>query len=105
MLVAVLIVSTALAVPPASRVIVLGFRARLGLFGPLGVIVAARLTIPLNPPWLVNVRVELPDDPWEMVMDAGLADMRKSDGGGIVICRNVETLWASFPLVPLMVKV
>ncbi len=46
--------------------------------GPLGVTVAARLTLPEKPLRLVRVIVEFPDDPCTMLKVVGLEDMLKS---------------------------
>ena len=46
--------------------------------GPVGVMVATRLTVPLNPFWLARLIVELIDEPVGMVRELGLEEMLKS---------------------------
>lgn len=46
--------------------------------GPVGVMVALRLTVPLNPAWLERLIVELIDDPVAIVRELGFEEMLKS---------------------------
>ena len=74
-----------------------GFRDTVG---PEGETVEERLTVPVKPPMLVNEMVEVADDPGAMVIDEGLAEMRKS-----ATMRLTEAECESEPLVPVTVIV
>ncbi len=70
--------------------------------GPLGVMVAARLTLPEKPLRLVRVIVEFPANPCTMLKVVGLEDMLKS--GPTTVTATVAE-WESDPLVPVTVTV
>jgi len=70
-----LTVMTALVDPPDINVTEVGLD---DVFGPEGDTVAERLTIPLNPFMLVRVRLDVPDELCEMVIEEGLAATEKS---------------------------
>lgn len=61
-----------------------------------GVTCAARLTLPENPLKLVNVNVDVPDDPIGMDREVGLAAMLKSMMFTVTLTERVR-----LPLVPL----
>ena len=87
-----MIVNTTLAVPPAKRVTVFGFRESVGLDPLLGVMEVVRLIIPPNPPILVNVMALDPVDPRVIFSAIGFASIVKSGGGETVTTRNAVTL-------------
>ena len=57
---------------------------------------AARLRLPVKPLRLVNVSVDVPDDPTDMDREVGLADMLKS-----MMFTTTLTVRVKLPLVPL----
>ncbi len=85
--------TTALAVPPDNRVTLFGFRNKVGLLPPPGVIVAKRSTVPVNPPMLVRVIVKLPEFPALIASGEGVAVIENSGEEGLVTVRKMETLW------------
>ena len=101
----VLIVRTALPVPPDSNVTRLGLRVRVGLVPLLGDIEVVRLICPAKPPILVSVMVVLVAEPRVTFMEDGEDVMAKSGGGGGTTLRILVTLWLSLPLAPSMVIV
>ena len=70
-----LTVRTALVEPPDTNVTEVGLN---DVFGPEGDTVAEKLTVPLNPFMLVRVRLEVPDELCEIVIEEGLAAIEKS---------------------------
>ena len=64
--------------PFEVRVIVEGLRL---VEGPVGETEAAMVTVPVNELRLVTVTVDLPEDPWRMVNEVGLAERPKSGAG------------------------
>jgi len=82
---------------PDDSVTVAGFRDAVG---PVSETVEGRLIVPVKPPMLVNEMVEVADDPGAMVIDEGLAEMRKS-----ATMRLTEAECESEPLVPVTVIV
>ena len=74
-----------------------GFRDAVG---PEGETVEERLTVPVKPPVLVREMLDVADDPGAMVIDEGLAEMRKS-----ATMRLTEAECESEPLVPVTVIV
>ncbi len=69
--------------------------------GPEGATVAVRLTTPANPVRLVNVIVELPDEPARRFSDDGIALTLKSEGG--VTVTDNGSVRVSRLLVPVTV--
>ena len=49
--------------------------------GPVGETEAAMVIVPVNELRLVAVTVDLPDDPWRIVNEVGLAERLKSGAG------------------------
>ena len=66
----------------------------------VGVTCAARLRLPVKPLRLVNVRVDVPDDPTDMDREVGFADMLKS-----MMFTTTLTVRVKLPLVPLTTTV
>ena len=64
--------------PFEVRVIVEGMRL---IEGPVGETEAAMVIVPVNELRLVAVTVDLPDDPWRIVNEVGLAERLKSGAG------------------------
>ena len=62
----------------------------------VGVTCVARLRLPVKPLRLVNVSVDVPDDPTDMDREVGLADMLKS-----MMFTTTLTVRVKLPLVPL----
>ena len=62
----------------------------------VGVTCAARLRLPVKLLRLVNVSVDVPDDPTDMDREVGLADMLKS-----MMFTTTLTVRVKLPLVPL----
>ena len=72
--------------PPDTSVTEVGVRE---VFGPEGDTVAERLMVPLNPFMLVRVRLEVPDELREIVIEEGLAAIEKS---GANLTETITTL-------------
>ncbi len=70
--------------------------------GPLGVTVAARLTLPEKPLRLARVIVEFPDDPCTMLKVVGLEDMLKS---GPTIVTGTVAEWDGDPPIAVPVTI
>jgi len=66
----------------------------------VGVTCAARLRLPVKPLRLVNVSVDVPDDPTDIDREVGLADMLKS-----MMLTTTLTVRVKLPLVPLTTTV
>ena len=66
----------------------------------VGVTCAARLRLPVKLLRLVNVSVDVPDDPTDMDREVGLADMLKS-----MMFTTTLTVRVKLPLVPLTTTV
>ncbi len=79
-------VSVEMADPPEERVIPIGLS---DVPGPEGATVAVRSMIPANPFWLVNVTVELADEPAKRFSDDGVALTLKSEGGVTVTDNDI----------------
>jgi hypothetical protein len=58
---------------------------------PAGRPEAARLTLPVNPPWSVTEIVDAPEAPWAMERDEGTAPSEKP-GGGATMLREITVL-------------
>ena len=69
--------SVAVAVPPPTRVTLVGEIDRAGLFRVLGEIVAERVIVPAKPFRLVTLIAELADCPLIMLSDVGFALIEK----------------------------
>src|SRR6266581_1121323 len=90
----VLMVSTALPLPPDSKVTRFGLRVRVGLEPLLGEIDVDRFTVPAKPPMLVNVMVPLDAEPRVTFTQDGVAEVEKSgEGAGVQRDRNVRNAW------------
>ena len=87
------------AVPPPTKVTLVGVSDRAGPFRMLGEIVAERVMVPANPFRLVTLIAELADCPLMMLKDVGFALIEKVGGGTIVNDAMVE--WDKLPLVPV----
>ena len=84
--------------PFEVRVIVEGMRL---IEGPVGETEAAMVIVPVNELRLVEVTVDLPEDPWAIANDVGLAERLKS---GVGVMWYVTLVWDdSEPLVPVTV--
>jgi len=70
-----LTVRTGFVEPPDTSVTEVGVKE---VFGPEGDTVAERFTVPLNPFMLVRVKLEVPDELCEIVIEEGLAAIEKS---------------------------
>jgi len=66
----------------------------------VGVTCVARLRLPVKPLRLVNVSVDVPDDPTDMDREAGFADMLKS-----MMFTTTPTDLVKLPLVPVTTTV
>ena len=89
----------AVAVPPPTRVILIGVSDRAGPLLRFGEIVVERVMVPANPFRLVTLIAELADCPLMMLSDVGLALIEKVGGAEIVNDATVE--WDKLPLVPV----
>ena len=67
----------------------------------IGEIVAVRFTIPEKPLTLEIVRLAVPEEPCERVMEVEFAAIVKSRGGGDAISKNACAKCASLPLYPV----
>lgn len=83
----------------------MGLRVRLGLEPLLGDIDVLKLTVPANPPMLVNVTVVLVAEPRVTFIETGAAMIEKSGEGGGTTLRILVTLWLSLPLAPTTMSV
>ena len=94
-------VRVAVAVPPETRVALIGLMPHEGQTGAgqSGGGEVKRLTVPANPPRLANVMVEVALDPDCTFCELGLADIVKSGGGGLTTVNLTITLWDKLPLV------
>jgi hypothetical protein len=69
--------SVAVAVPPPTKVMLVGMSDRAGPFRLFGEIVAERVMVPANPFRLVTLIAELADCPLMMLSDVGFALIEK----------------------------
>jgi len=76
--------SVAVAVPPPTKVMLVGVSDRAGPFRLFGEIVAERVMVPANPFRLVTLIAELADCPLMMLSDVGFALIEKVGGAEIV---------------------
>ena len=74
----------AVAVPPPTKVMLVGVSDRAGPFRLFGEIVAERVMVPANPFRLVTLIAELADCPLMMLSDVGFALIEKVGGAEIV---------------------
>jgi len=82
-----------------------GFREQVtGLVAPAGLVVTAqvRLTVPVNPFDGVAVTVDVPLDPWVMVIAPLL--LKPNDGGALTVTITA-VVWVMLPDVPVTVNV
>jgi hypothetical protein len=94
-------VSIEFAVPPPTRVILLGFRL---VVNPRGVDEDVSDTVPEKLFRLVTLIVEVPDEPRVMMSLVGFADREKlGGGGGLVTETNTKVECETEPLVPVTV--
>jgi len=80
--------SSEFAVPPDVRVTFVGLMVAMGPFPISGETVAVRFTNPENPLTLESVRLAVPEEPCERVMEVEFAAIVKSRGGGDAISKN-----------------
>ncbi len=64
--------------PPEAKVTLAGLSEAVG---PVGETVEETETAPVNPPTLVSVMADVPEDPGVIVSKVGLAETVKSPGG------------------------
>ena len=69
--------------------------------GPDGEETAERLTVPANPLRLVTVIVDVVEEPGEVEIDDGFADMEKSPVDEAVTVSDGFVEWEREPLVPV----
>jgi hypothetical protein len=90
-------------VPPDERVTEPALSVAVGLWRPVDVMLLERLIVPVNPPTLVRVMVDVPWDPRTRVRLVGLAEMVKLGLGlpGIVSESGVPVPFAIVTQKPL----
>lgn len=84
--------------PPDESVTELALSVVVGARRLLGAMLLERLIVPANPPTLVRLIVDVPEDPWITVRLVGLAERVKL-GAGLTLTETV-TGWDSVPLDP-----
>ncbi len=89
----------AVAVPPPTKVMLVGVSDRAGPLLMSGEIVVESVMVPANPFRLVRLIAELADCPLMMLSDVGFALIEKVGGETIVNDAMVE--WDKLPLVPV----
>ena len=100
MLATVVTVSVEELLPPAVNVTLIGFSVAVGPLLTTGYTLAVRLTVPVKPPKLVAVIVEVPDEPAATSMVEVLEEMRNPTTVAVTVVECVRD-----PLVPVTVIV